>query len=223
MRARWGAFAVVVALVVLCSPGDRASARVQNAGPGRPDDSTTLAGLLAAARGANPVLCGLAARAVEQEWGDFFPGDVTLPASGGGAVLPTVPALLRMLRNPAVVTPLGAAIADRDPCVRRLAAPLLGRTRQPRAVELLRNALAEHNADVRAAGALGLGFAQHAGTVAPLIAALRDSAPQVRAMAAWALGEIEDTTARAPLTRLLIADDAADVRKAAAWALGKLK
>jgi HEAT repeat protein len=197
--------------------------------PGLPD-TAVVAAVLAAGRGANPLLCELALRSIDRpsRWnGDMgwvigvVPGDYAL-RRGDARVQRVAPAALEALHDPAAIAPLRSAIGDADPCVRRLAASLLGRLHHPRAVAALSAALTDRDTDTRAMAALGLGLAQEAATGPALLAALRDTAPPVRALAAWALGEIEDVAASGALTRLLRGDPDRDVRMAAAWALGNL-
>ena len=116
----------------------------------------------------------------------------------------TVRAALDVLHDPGLVDPLRAALSDPDPCVRRLAAPLLGRVRIPQAVAALRNALRDQGAETREAAALGLGFAGDNKALPDLITTLRDAAPDVRVAAAWALGQIESRGGVRPLERFAI-------------------
>jgi HEAT repeat protein len=187
------------------------------------DERAAVTAVLAAARGANPVMCALAARAIDQafHWGDFRPGYDPRDLEAR-QVRETVRLTLDVLHDPELVAPLGAALSDADPCVRRLAAPLLGRVRRPQAVQTLRAALRDSAATTREAAALGLGFAGDARALPDLIAALRDGMPNVRVAAAWALGQIES---RGSVRSLVGALDDADarVRATAAWALGRIE
>jgi hypothetical protein len=187
------------------------------------DERAALTALLASARGSNMLMCALAARAIDQtfHWGDFRPG-YDPRGLETRAVRETLRITFDPLRDPGVIATLQPALRDADPCVRRLAAPLLGRLRHPRALIALRQLVRDANPETREAAALGLGFAGHADAVADLMPVLRDATPEVRIAAAWALGEIESRTAVQPLVGRL--DDADPrVRATAAWALGRIE
>lgn len=186
-------------------------------------DSAQVRALLEAARGTNPLVCDLAARTVDGRFGwssgggDFTPG--SLADSLGSDVASWVH---ERKIDPATVPLLRAAIADQDWCVRRLAAPILGRVRDASAMQAMLGALAASDAGTREMAALALGFADDARAVTPLVARLRDESPRVRATAAWALGEIESKEAVRPLIDALRDGDAL-VRESAAQALGEVE
>ncbi len=224
-RGGAGAALLALGIAALCVPREPPAQRR----PAQHDDSAAVATILAAARGANPLLCDLAASALDQRlqwgnppfWGDFHPGDYWL-RNPDPAVAASVRAAFRVLRDPGVIEPLRRALGDADACVRRLAAPLLGRTRHPQAVAALSAALRDTSPATRAAAVLGLGFAQSQPTVPQLIAALTDRAPAVRRLAAWALGEIANASAVPRLVQAL-GDAEPSVRATAAWALGQIE
>jgi HEAT repeat protein len=87
-------------------------------------------------------------------------------------------------RDSAVVHLLRPALDDPDPCVRRFAIPLLGRTRHRFAASTLRQAIRAPDAATREAAALGLGYADDHGAAPSLIGLLGDDAPTVRAASA---------------------------------------
>ncbi len=209
--------ATVVTLTALPRPGSVALGQMA------PRDSALAEALLAAARGADPLLCALAARVVK---GRFGWGGTHLEAHPLTGSDPQLIELLRVagngFRDSAVVNVLRPALDDPDPCVRRFAIPLLGRTRHPSAASTLRRALREPDAATREAAALGLGYADDHGAAPSLIGLLGDDASAVRAAAAWALGEIEDPASIPALTRTLERDQDARVRLTAAWALGSM-
>ena len=187
------------------------------------DERAAVTAVLTAARGANQVMCALAARAVDQSfhWGDFRPGYDPRDLEAR-PVRETVRITLDVLHDPGLVEPLRAALGDSDDCVRRLAAPLLGRVRHPTAVAALRAALRDASAATREAAALGLGFAGNNQATPDLITALRDGTPDVRVAAAWALGQIENRGSVRSLVGALDDGDAR-VRATAAWALGRIE
>ncbi|MGH7549486.1 MAG: HEAT repeat domain-containing protein [Gemmatimonadota bacterium] len=187
-----------------------------------PADSALAARLLAGARGADPVVCGLAARALDQGWWGNGPR-VEVGVSDEPGARQVIEWALSHREDHGGVATLAAALAETDPCARRLAARVLGRTNAPQAVAALRRSLASANPSEREMAAVGLGYAEDSGTIPALVEALEDPDVDVRIAAAWALGEIEDPAAIEPLTERLAADDAAPVREAAAWALGKIE
>jgi HEAT repeat protein len=97
--------------------------------------------VLTSARSANPLMCALAARAIDGSfnWGDFRPGYDPRRLETR-AVRETLRVTLDKLHDPALVDVLRPALSDPDACVRRLAAPLLGRLRHPSALQALRRA-----------------------------------------------------------------------------------
>jgi HEAT repeat protein len=191
--------------------------------PTAADERAAVTAVLAAGRGANQVMCALAARAIDQSfhWGDFRPGYDPRDLEAR-PVRETVRLALDVLHDPGLVEPLRAALGDADPCVRRLAAPLLGRVRQPQAVAALRSALRDAAAETREGAALGLGFAGDRRALPDLLTALRDGSADVRVAAAWALGQIESRGSVRPLVGALDDGDAR-VRATAAWALGRIE
>jgi HEAT repeat protein len=180
--------------------------------------------IVAAGRGANAVLCELAARSVESEWGwGWGSGAMDVRAPRDGAVRLALEQA-RGRRTPLSLVPLlAASLRDDDVCVRRLSAPLLARVRTPASNQALRLALQHERATTREAAALGLGFTGDPAVIPALLAGLQDAEARVRVACAWALGEIEDARAIGALVRLLREDRDPDVRRAAAWALGSIE
>ena len=187
-------------------------------------DSAHVGRLLQAARGTNALACELAASTVDGRsgWSSGSDGDFR----AGGSDDSVARDIARLIHHEDVdvtaVPLLRAAIADPDWCVRRLAAPLLGRTHGPVAMQAMLAALASSDALTREMGALALGFADDSTTLTALVSRLRDDAPRVRATAAWALGELERHEAVRPLIDAL-GDSDALVRESAAHALGEVE
>ena len=186
-------------------------------------DSAAVGAVLAAVRGANPLLCELAVRTVEQQggWGGPMSFDLRAPAD------PAVRAALLAIRQehvvPSAVPALGAALGDEDACVRRVAAPLLGRVAHATALAALRQALRDERPGTREAAAIGLGYTNNPAVIPALLAGLQDSVARVRVACVVALGEIDDHRAVGALTRLLREDRDDAVRAAAAWAIGEIE
>ena len=188
-------------------------------------DSARVRQLLESARGVNGLVCDLAARTVDGRSGWWSGSDaVAAISSSGDSLARDLVTWMHHREIDAVAVPvLRNALADTDPCVRRLAAPLLARIRDRSARQAMLAALSAGEASVREMGALALGFAGDTSGVAPLERQLRDdSSPRVRATAAWALGEIErPESARVLMDALRDAD--ASVRRSAAHALGEIE
>ncbi len=187
-----------------------------------PADSALASRLLAGARGADPVICGLAARALDQGWWGDGPR-MEVGVSDEPPAREVVEWALSDREDSGGVAILAAALADPDACVRRLAARVLGRTSAPEVLEALTRALASANPAEQEMAAVGLGHAGDPAAIPPLVEALEDPDVEVRIAAAWALGEIEDPAAIEALTEALTADEAATVREAAAWVLGEIE
>jgi HEAT repeat protein len=217
--------ALLVAATVALTPDfsvARAQSRPAAQQPGV-NERASVAAVIASARGANPLMCALAARAIDQSfhWGDFRPG-YDPRGLEARAVRETLRVTFDPLRDPQIVATLAPALRDGDACVRRLAAPLLGRLRHPRALAALRQAAREASPQTRETAALGMGFGGDVEAVTDLVQMLRDATPEVRVAAAWALGEIESRSAIQPLVSSL--DDADPrVRATSAWALGRIE
>jgi HEAT repeat protein len=184
-------------------------------------DSAAVAAILAAVRGASPLLCELAARPVENNWGWGGPAsDLRAPED------PVARAAMLAIRKDHVAesaTPvLAAGLQDEDGCVRRLA-PLLGRIGSPAALASLRQGLRDDRAGTREAAAVGLGYTGNSAVIPALLAGLQDSVARVRSACAMALGAIGDKRATGALTSLLRRDPDGAVRAAAAWAIGSIE
>ncbi|MBX6365102.1 MAG: HEAT repeat domain-containing protein [Gemmatimonadetes bacterium] len=218
-----GAGALSTAALVAAPHGRTHLDRAETLGHGdvgaaSPADTVHARAVLAAARGASPLLCAMAARSLEG-WGG---GWSAAPIPGDEVVRATLRWTGGERPSAEAATLLAGAVGDADACVRRIGATLAGRSRDPAAVRALRSALGAAAAATRAAAALGLGFARDTGSLAPLGAALRDDAAEVRATAAWALGRIGDTGV-APGLRGALEDADRSVRRAALWALGQMR
>jgi hypothetical protein len=215
--------AAIVSLTVACTRDGNAQTEGRTAAIVR-DDTASLTRLLAAVRGANPMLCELAARTVDGRggWSGWF------ESTGGPLEVDSVSsALIDWVRerhnDPVVVPRLSAAMRDSDACVRRIAGSFLGRVHHPSAVAALVAALEDANADTRQAAAVGLGISnKETRPIEPLVKHLRDESPLVRRSVAWALGSLEVNEAMTPLIETLQRDSDPRVRQAAAWALGQI-
>jgi HEAT repeat protein len=217
------------AVVVVCGAGEAGSSAQAEAAIADLPADTLASALLATVRGADPVVCELAVRAVDGRHGWSSTADEL--AGVGTPLTPIQRATIQWAvrddetqsADAAAVAPLAAALGDPDPCVRRMAALKLGRGGQPGGIDALRTALRAASVEQRSVGALGLGYAEDPAAIDALGDALDDASPEVRAAAAWALGEIEDASAIPLLVPVLREDDDPGVRRVAAWALGAIE
>lgn len=219
------AIAMAAAVVVVCGAGEAGSS--SQAAPPRVPSDTLASALLETVRGADPVICELAVRAVDGRHGWSSTADEL--AGVGAELTPVERATIQWAvdsdeaDDAAAVEPLAAALSDSDACVRRMAALKLGRSGAPGAIAALRAALRAPTPEQRSVGALGLGYAEDPAAVGELGDAIDDSSPEVRAATAWALGQIEDATAIPLLIPVLEGDADPGVRRVAAWALGEIE
>jgi hypothetical protein len=190
------------------------------------DEAVALSRYLDAVRGANPMLCELAARNADASgwWSRFGPlGDNPLDVDSVASSV--VSWVQRGRKNVSIVSPLRAALQDPDACVRRVAGSMLGKVEHPTATAALVGALDDASADTRYVAALGLGMSERSvanGAVESLIRRLGHESPRVRRSAAWALGSVEARAALVPLIELLGRDTDPRVRQTAAWAIGQI-
>ena len=183
-------------------------------------DSMRAVRLLENARGANPVMCELAMRSIDNRYGNWGSAGRAPDAIIGQRALLEWAA--SEIETADAVPALGAALSDDDVCVRRMAARLLGRVKHRSALTMLMGRLEDGDERTRQMAAVGLGYAESRDAVEALLSVLDDRIAAVRAAATWALGEIEDERAVDALTRLLSEDSDAMVRRQAAWALGNM-
>jgi HEAT repeat protein len=222
-----GAF--VIALSILVAVLRAVPAR---AGVAPNDEGTAVASVdparvqafLGAVRGTSAVACELAARTVEgRNWNGR--GSVDGSAADSAARTLVYDVVDGSGADPAAIPVLRAALGDDDSCVRRLAAPLLGRIDEPQAATALLAALADARPTTRHAAAVGLAYVNRARAVdvqASLVKALGDAEADVRAASAWALGRRETRGATVPLAAAL-GDREPRVRRAVAYALGAIE
>jgi HEAT repeat protein len=127
--------------------------------------------------------------------------------------------ILGELKLPQSVPTLLAALADRDPDVRNVAARSLGRMRLQATEEALVGLLGKHDQAVSARIA-AICIEMGSRTAPLLIKTLRDGSPKARFWAARILGEIKDPRATRSLADALLDTDS-EVRSAATLALGQ--
>src|SRR5687768_15468475 len=152
---RIGVVAAMVIAIACASDGNAQNAEPQK--PVRPDDTAAVTRLLSAVRGADPLLCEMAARNVDMHgwWSHGGPmGSSPLDRDSTSASL--IMWIQTDHTDPAVVPRLRTAMRDTDGCVRRVAASFLGRVEHPAATAALVSALQDQSAETRFLGALGL-------------------------------------------------------------------
>lgn len=186
-------------------------------------DPQRVAAFLEAVRGTGAVACELASRTVE---GRNWNGRAGLDgATADSAARTLVYDVVDAGADARAVGTLRTALGDADPCVRRIAAPLLGRIDDETAAAALLDALRAAQGTTRHAGAVGLAYVNRARASevqGALVTALRDAESDVRAASAWALGRRETRGATAPLAEAL-RDREPRVRRAVAYALGAIE
>jgi len=166
----------LLALVVALAP---AALEAQGGAPDR------VRMLLDGIRGATPLQCELALQGMNGWWGNG-------PEPGRDPAAWTVITWAAHRDVEAGSVPLLAtSLRDNDPCVRRVAARLLGRSRLPAARARLLEATRDADPGMRRLGATGLGFMDDRTVVRDLVRLLDDRDPGVRAAAAWAIGAVQ--------------------------------
>jgi len=213
-------FAAGIAIGVACA-GD---SNAQTTTRAIPDDTAAVARFLGVVRGADPLVCEMAARTADlhgswSNWGSIG-GRALVLDSAASALIDWVG---RSHSDATIVPPLSRGIRDADACVRRLAGSLLARVRHASALEALMAGLGDAQAGTREVAALGLGMADATSAEEALKGRLTDQSPAVRRAAAWSLGELEAKSAVSALIDLLANDADARVRQSAAWAIGSIK
>ena len=91
------------------------------------------------------------------------------------------------------MAPFSVSLQDPDPCVRRVAARLLGRSGLPAARARLLEATRDADPVMRRLGATGLGYMDDRTLTRELVRLLDDRDPGVRAAAAWAMEPLTRT------------------------------
>ena len=210
--------ALVVAAALLSSEGSRtAVTSMVGLGPERalPSAESGITELIGSARGAPPMLCALASRAV-RGFGNWHEAPVSPIKVSKEKLLTDRPELTREDTDFLV-----QSLSSDDACVRELSVRLVARRGDASVTREFISRLSSPTESVREVAALGLGIQEPGDAIDPLIHALRDAGSGVRANAAWALGMIENGKAVTPVLSL-VTDREEIVREAAVYALGRL-
>lgn len=188
--------------------------------PQRPGpDSARVASLLASLSNADPVTCEMVADQIGNFWwsdGGVGVGQFNDTRASARLGKDSVSGSVTDART---IRLLSATLTHDDPCVRLVAAKMLGNSMADDAtiVALLGSQSARvREAALRAAGERGRP------ALRARVERLLGDEPSVAAMAAWALGEFE-LRESVPVLRRALTHDAARVRTAAAWALGQVE
>ena len=185
-------------------------------------DSAAVAGFFKALASSDPLICQFAVNNIGNNWGPQHGEYETGKLAGENSLEAARRTLNRPVNDAAAISLLSHSLGNQDPCMRRGAAEMLGRSGNEQAVRQLRGALRHESARVREAAALGLASAEDATAFHDLTRALHDRERAVVRMAAYALGELEDARAVKPLGELLRSSDA-ETRATAANALGEIE
>ena len=188
---------------------------------GRPGaDSTRVAALLTALGHTDPVICDL----IGDQLGNFWMGHNAAglgrfsdaPAGIQGAK----DSLAGTITDAHAITLLIATLGAQNPCVRRVAAKLLGQSAVSTSV--LGGLLDNPSPLIRESAAYAAGETERHELTPILERRLADTATGPAAMAAWALGEIQDPAAAHAL-QTAVHSASARVRLASVWALGQFE
>lgn len=125
----------------------------------------------------------------------------------------------KMQTKPPSAEPVMAALKDKDPEVRRVAAQELSRSSDAGAFEPLLTALKDDNYEVRIDAAKALFSLNDSRSVEPFIDALKDKNADMRRIASEGLATLHDKRAVGPLISLLEEDYDPNIRAAVSKAL----
>ena len=228
-RAIFGALAL--SALVVTAGGAAVAARVNESAitaqlkePVQPGpDSTRVAMMLNTLRSGDQLICELVVDRLRNNWWGNGDDGVGRFADDRRAYDAVQDSLRGHVTSAGAIELLMRSMNEEDPCVRRAAAHLLGRSKVEPA--RLAKALQDPSPRVRAAVALAIGVGNNehgAAARSSLEQLLRDGGANDAAMAAWALGEIEDTASVPALTRALRSTHT-PVRLAAVGALGNIE
>lgn len=215
-------------------------------------DSARVVRFLDAIAAADPVVCEYVSDPIGNFWFNDREYGVGQLADTRTAAREQKDSLSRRVTDPAAIRVLSARLGTEDPCMRNIAAKMLGNSTvsDDALARLLDNAaarvqeaalraagererlalrgrvermLGDDSAPVAAMAAWTLGQFDHRGSVPVLRRALTHASPAVRLAAAEALGEIDDQAATADLERVVARDADRRVRHMAIEALGELE
>jgi len=183
-------------------------------------DSARVARFLGALESGDAILCEMVADQLGNFWWSGSEANLGRFADAGPRMLAARDSLSGNVTDPGAIRLLRAALSTDQPCVRRVAAKMLGRGRA-NAVQLA-ELLGHPEPRVREAAAYAAGAADRHDLRPALESMLTDRAGDAAVMAAWALGEIEERASLDPLSRAVRSANPR-LRLAAVWAQGEIE
>lgn len=182
-------------------------------------DSARLVQFLDALAATDPVICELVSDPIGNFWisdGDYGIGQFSDTRNAARAAKDSVS---RHISDAAAIRVLAARLGADDPCVRKVAAELLGNSTV--SDDALGRLLGTESARVREAALRATGERERPALRGRVERMLSADEASVAAMAAWALGELDSNESVGALRRAL-GHESASVRLAAAHALGEI-
>ena len=192
--------------------GDRDA---EQAGP----DSARVATLLGSLGQSDPLVCDMLADQIGNFWTDAGRYGIGRLSDAPAQVLAAKDSLHGRVTSPGAIVLLTNMLRSTNPCTRRVAAKLLGRSAATTAQ--LSALLADQSVTVREAAAYAVGGEERAEARGPLERLAKTNKGPDAAMAVWALGEFGDAVSLPVIVNALAEGDA-HVKLAAAAALGEI-
>ena len=183
-------------------------------------DSARVAALLAAMAATDPVTCEMIGDRVGNGWWNNEDWGVGQLSDARPEARAARDSLSGEVRDPRAIAALTAALSGDNPCVRRTAATMLGRSTV--SDDALRRLLDDQSPRIREAALVAAGHAERPALRERSEALLRDRDEAVASMAAWSLGELEDPASVAALAGAL-ERGGTRLKTSAAWALGEIE
>ena len=183
-------------------------------------DSARIAGLLDALGKTDRVVCEMVADQIGNFWMDDDGSGLGRFSDVATAARSAKDSLAGRVTNAGAINFLASRMNADDPCVRRLAAKMLGRStvKADRLLQLLDDGAPR----ISEAAAFAIGSGERKEARAALERTVTSRGGAVAAMAAWALGEIHDSGSVPVLVKALRSENGR-VRHAAMYALGEIR